>query len=222
MEDTHLTYYKLLDGLDTSEKLSLASVLDLSFNDFVTARYLVDNKGFRNVCSLTEMKTINYEGITPVRMERTLPVTLRRLRADMVISLGGSFRFQPLYDVAYAIYGSLNLGGRLVIAAYPAIYDKQGRDILGILSNMSSIPVREKLGRWYNNLFNTMSNLFVNIRTEQVLADTTVSEIMSIFGTEGFFKYLFKESSEFDKFFSGLSQNEEYYFSWKIIKGLKV
>ena len=222
MEDIHLTYYKLLDGIDTSANLGVSGVADLSFNDFVTARYLVDNKGFTSVSALTDLKMINYEGINPVRIDRNLSFTLRKLKADLVISLGGTFRFQPVHDVAYALHGCLNIGGSLILAVYPTVYDRQGRDMLAAFSAVSGVPVRDKLGRWYSNLFNSMSNLFVNIRTEEVLSDTTSAEVMSVFSTDSYYRYLFRDNSEYDKFFSVIGESEGYVLSWKIIKGLKV
>ncbi|MCD8568872.1 MAG: hypothetical protein LRY50_11300 [Geovibrio sp.] len=222
MEDIHLTYYKLLDGIDTSVNLGVSGVVDLSFNDFVTARYLVDNKGFRSVSALTDLKMINYEGINPVRIDRNLSFTLRKLKTDLVISLGGTFRFQPVHDAAYAIHGCLNVGGSVILAVYPTVYDRQGRDMLAAFSAATGIPVRDKLGRWYSTLFNTMSNLFVNIRTEEVLSDTTSAEVMSVFSTDSFYRYLFRDNTEYDKFFSLAGDGEGYILSWKIIKGLKV
>ena len=222
MEDIHLTYYKLLDGIDTSVNLDVSGVVDLSFNDFVTARYLVDNKGFRNVTALTELKMINYEGINPVRIDRNLSFTLRKLKADLLISLGGTFRFQPVHDASYALHGCLNIGGTVILAVFPTIYDRQGRDMLAAFSAATGIPVRDKLGRWYSTLYNTMCNLFVNIRTEEVLSDTTSAEIMSVFSMDSFYRYIFRDNQDYDKFFSIIGENDGYILSWKIIKGLKV
>lgn len=222
MEDAHLTYYKLLDGLDTSGSLTVSNVADLSFNDFVTARYLVDNRGFRDVTALTDLKMISYDGINPVRIDRNISFTLRKLKADLVISLGGTFRFQPVHDAVYALHSCLSIGGKAILAVYPTVYDSQGRDMLGGFSAASGVPVRDKLGRWHSTLFNAMSNLFVNIKTEEVMTDTTTAEIMSVFSTDCFYRYLFRDNNEYDKFFSNIAEAERYVLSWKIIKGLKV
>lgn len=222
LEDTHLTYYKLLDGLDTSGSLGVSNVADVSFNDFVTARYLVDNRGFTDVTSITDLKMIVYNGINPVRLDRNISFTLRKLKADLLISLGGTLRFQPVHDVVYAMHNCLSIGGRVILAVYPTVYDPEGRDMLAGFSSASGVPVRDKLGRWYTTLFNSMSNIFLNIKQEEVMCNTTVAEIKSIFATDGFYKYLFKDSAEYDKFFANIGETEKYILSWKIIKGLKV
>jgi hypothetical protein len=222
MEDIYLTYYKLLDGLDSIARLGMTGTVDLSFNDFITARYLVDNMGYEDVTSITDLKMINYQYIKPLRLDRNLSFTLRKLRADLIISLGGTFRFQPIHDVAYSLHGCLNIGGRIIMAVYPNLYDKQGRDMLSAFSSGSGVPVHDKLGRWYSTLYNTMCNLFVNVKTDDVITDASADEVMSLFSTDCFYRYLFRESSEYDRFFTMLKDDREYVLSWKVINALKV
>jgi len=222
MEEAHLTYLKMLDGLEIPSGLGASSVIDLSFNDFISAKYLVDKKEYMAVYTISDLKTINYQGIKPIRIERNLAYTLRKHRVDTIVSLGGSFRFQPIHDVVFALHSSLQVGGKLILAIYPEVYDDQGTDVLGFLSKKSELPVKSKLTRWNSTLFNSINNIFVNVRNENVITDASASEIKNLFTVDCFKNYLFKSKAEYENFFLHLEDNKRYYFSWKIIKALKV
>ncbi|WP_155827550.1 hypothetical protein [Limisalsivibrio acetivorans] len=222
MEDAHLTYYKLMDGLESLLNIGSGKVLDLSFNDFVTARHMVDNRGVHEVRSVSDMKVICYPGIEAVRIDRNLSYTIRRMRADTIVSLGGSFRFQPIHDVMYSIHGCLSVGGRVLIAVYPGLYNMKGKDMLAAYSAGSGIPVAEKLSRWHKTVFNTISNLFVNVKQEEVIMDTDPGEVMALFSSDCFYRYLFRDSADYDKFFSLIGEENRYVLSWKVINALKV
>lgn len=219
LEDTHLTYYKLMDGLGIK---SGGKVCDLSFNDFVTARYLAEKKLFDTVYAMTESRMIVQEGIEPVRTGPMLAQSIRRLRVDTHISLGGTFNFIPVHDVVQAMHGSLIAGGRIIIAVYPNIYDSQGRDVLMMLSHYAQLPVKEKLERWSLTVTNSITNLFVNLKHEEVIADSGIAEIITLFAGEHYKNQLFKTTAEFEKFFQPLSDEQKYYMSWNVLKGLRI
>jgi hypothetical protein len=219
MEESHLTYYKLLDGLDITRG---GKACDLSFNDFVTAKYLAEKNLFDTVYALTKSKMIVQEKIQPVKTELMIASDIRRLRVDSHVCLGGAFRFQPVHDVTYALHSSLNVGGRLVVAVYPNIYDSQGRDVLMMLSHRAHQPVKDKLHRWSTTVANSIHNLFVNLKTDDIISDTDIGEIISLFGSDNYRNYLFKNNAEFDTFFAALSREQKYYMSWKVLRGVRL
>jgi hypothetical protein len=45
---------------------------------------------------------------------------------------------------------------------------------------------------------------------------------MSVFSMDSFYRYIFRDNQDYDKFFSIIGENDGYILSWKIIKGLKV
>jgi hypothetical protein len=67
-----------------------------------------------------------------------------------------------------------------------------------------------------------MSNLFVNLKTEEVIADASIGEIITLFASEHYKSQLFKNSKEFEKFFQPLSAEQKYYMSWNIIRGIRL
>jgi len=219
MEEARLTYYKLLDGLDIR---SGGKCCDTSFNDFVTAKHLAEKNLFDNVFALTQSRMIVQEGITPIKVEAMIAQSIRTVRVDSHISLGGAFTFQPVHDVVHALHASLNVGGRLTIAVYPNIYDSQGRDVLAMLSHKAQQPVKDKLHRWSVTVHNSIHNLFVNMQSEEIISDTNIEEIVSLFGSDSYRKYLFKNNAEFETFFAALSREQKYYMSWKVLKGVRL
>jgi len=219
LEDTHLTYYKLMDGLGISTG---GKICDSSFNDFVTAKYLAEQKIFDTVYALTTNRVIVQERVEPVRCAPMVAQTIRRFRTDAHICLGGTFNFIPIHDVTHAIYGSLMAGGKLYLAVYPNIYDSQGRDVLMMLSQKAQIPVKDKLARWSITVTNSITNMFMNIKEEEVIADSSIGEIISLFAAEHYKKQLFKTNKEFETFFQPLSAEQKYYMSWNVLKGMKI
>jgi len=219
LEDTNLTYYKLMDGLGIK---SGGKICDSSFNDFVTAKYLAEKALFDTVYAMTETKVIVQDRIEPVRCGPMIAQNIRRLRVDAHICLGGTFNFVPIYDVVHALHSSMNVGGRLIVAVYPNIYDSQGRDVLMMLSDHAQIPVKDKLNRWSTTINNSITNLFVNIKNEEVITDSDIAEIITLFSSEHYKKQLFKNNAEFEKFFQPLSPDQKYYMSWNVLKGLRL
>ncbi len=179
LEDTNLTYYKLMDGLGIK---SGGKICDTSFNEFVTAKYLAEKALFDTVYAMTESRMIVQERIEPVRCGPMIAQHIRKLRVDAHICLGGTFNYVPVYDVIHALHSSMNVGGRLIVAVYPNIYDSQGRDVLMMLSHHAQLPIKDKLTRWSTTISNSITNLFVNIKTEEVIADSDVGgEIVTLF-----------------------------------------
>jgi len=195
---------------------------DSSFNDFVTAKYLAEKKDFDMVYALTMSRMIVQEGIEPVKCAPMIAQSIRKMRVNGHICLGGSFNFIPVHDVVHALHASLIVGGSLTIAVYPEIYDSQGRDVLMMLSEKAQLPVKDKLKRWSVTVCNSVTNLFVNIKNEEVIADSSVSEIINLFAGEHYKRQLFRSSSEFENFFMPLSADQKYYMSWNILKGIRL
>jgi len=218
-EDLQIIYYKLLDGLLLKPG---GKVCESSFNNFFTAKYLADKKIFDTVNALTYDMSSVPENVNPMKVEMSVAQTMRRARVDTHVSLGGSFVFQPIHDVVYALHGSLNVGGRLVLSVYPKIYDSQGRDVLAMLSDAAKLPVKDKLSRWSVTVSNAIHNLFMNIKTEELICDSSVSEVQSLFGSDVFNRYLFKNETEHEMFFEPMSEEQKYYMSWTIIRGLRI
>lgn len=219
LEDAHLTYYKLMDGLSIKPG---GKVCDLSFNDFVTAKYLAEKNLFDLVYAMTTSRLIVQEGIEPVRCGPMIAQNIRRMRVDAHISLGGTFNFIPVHDVVHSLHSSLVAGGNITIAVYPNIYDSQGRDVLMMLSDHAQLPIKDKLARWAVTISNSITNVFVNIKTEDVIADSSIGEIISLFASEHYKSHLFKTGAEFEKFFQPLSSEQKYYMSWNVLKGLRL
>ena len=218
-EDNRLTFYKLLDGLLLK---SGGRVCESSFNDYITARYLSDKNLFDTIYTLTYDRLENSAKISPVKVDMSVAQAMRRLRVDTHISLGGTFMFQPIHDVVYALHGSLNVGGRIALAVYPNIYDSQGRDVLAMLSDHAQQPIKDKLKRWSVTVENAVTNLFMNISTEEIISDTSIHEITSLFGSDSFHRFLFRNEVEHEMFFEPLSDEQKYYMSWNIIRGLRI
>jgi len=219
LEDTHLTYYKLLDGMEIRQG---GKVCDSSFNDFVTAKYLAEKNLFDNVYALTINKMIVQDKIEPMRCGPMIAQTMRRVRVDAHICLGGTFNYIPIHDVTQALHSTLNVGGCIYIGVYPNIYDSQGRDVLMMLSDHAQVAVKDKLVRWAVTIENSITNMFVKIKNEEVICDSSVGEIISLFSAEHYKNQLFRSNAEYEKFFQKLSVDQKYYMSWNILKGIKI
>lgn len=218
LEEAHLTYYKLMDGLGIK---SGGKVCDSSFNDFVTAKYLAEQKLFETVYALTANRVIVQEGIEPVRSTDDCP-DHKAVSHGCTYMSGGTFNFIPVHDVTHAIHSSLNAGGMIYIAVYPNIYDSQGRDVLMMLSQRAQIPVKDKLNRWAVTVINSITNMFANLKQEEVITDSSISEVISLFSEEQYKKQLFKTGKEFEQFFQPLSAEQKYYMSWNVLKGMRI
>lgn len=220
-EEKFLTYLKIFDGLSLQGSKNL-TVCDLSFNDYLTAIYLKEKKVFGRIYNVTfDIKTI--DGIISVPVQNNLAYTINKLKCDMLISIGGTYKFQPLYDVVHSIHRCLNLAGRLMLVVYPEVYDEHGKDIIMRLSQIAQNPVKEKLNRWFITLKNSLSNIFVDVKEETIMQETSLEEIKAIFGNDNYFKPIFNDKEFFDTFFKPIeAENKRYTLSWRIIKALKI
>lgn len=220
-EEKFLTYLKIFDGLSLQGNKNLTAC-DLSFNDYLTAIYLKEKKVFGRIYNVTfDIKTI--DGIISVPVQNNLAYTINKLKCDVLISMGGTYKFQPLYDVVHSIHRCLNLAGRLILVVYPEVYDEHGKDIIRRLSQISQNPVKEKLNRWFITLKNTLSNIFVDVKEETIMQETSLGEIKAIFGNDNYFKPIFNDKEFFDTFFKPIeAENKRYTLSWRIIKALKI
>ncbi|ADD67970.1 hypothetical protein Dacet_1198 [Denitrovibrio acetiphilus DSM 12809] len=219
LEDAHLTYYKLLDGMNIKQG---GKVCDSSFNDFVTAKYLAEKNLFDKVYAMTVDKMIVQDKIEPMRCGPMIAQTMRRVRVDAHMCLGGTFNYIPVHDVTHALHSSLNAGGSIYIAVYPNVYDSQGRDVLMMLSELAQLPVKDKLTRWSVTVTNSITNMFTRIENEEVIADSSIGEIISLLSAEHYKQQLFRSNVEYEKFFQPLSADQKYYMSWNVLKGMRL
>lgn len=221
-EEKFLTYLKIFDGLSIQGSKNL-TVCDLSFNDYLTAIYLKEKKVFGRIYNLTFSNIKTIDGIISVPVQNNLASTINKLKCDMLISMGGTYKFQPLYDVVHSIHRCLNLAGRLILVVYPEVYDEQGKDIISRLSQISQNAVKEKLNRWFITLKNSLSNIFVDVKEETIMQETSLEETKAIFGNENYFKPIFNDKEFFDTFFKPIeAENKRYTLSWRIIRALKI
>lgn len=222
VEEEFLTYLKIFDGLDIQNCENL-TVADLSFNDYLTANYLKNKAKFKRIYSVTFSNVQTIDGVLSVPVQGTLSYTLNRLKCDLIVSICGTYKFQPLYDVIHSIHRCLNIAGRVILVVFPDVYDEYGKNILNGLSLISQNPISEKLNRWFITLKNSLSNIFVDVKEDEILQETTISEIKAIFSSNSFFNTLFKDKELFDTFFEPIqNSNKRYTISWKIIRALKI
>lgn len=222
IENKYLTYLKLFDGITVNAPENSVAC-DVSFNDFITARHLADKNCFRRVYAISGKEIVNNDKITTISYQYNLAYSLSRIKCDFLLSLGGIYNFQPMYDVVHAIHKCLNVGGKFVFVVYPEIFDDAGRDVLHGLSISSEIPVKEKLKRWFAALQNSLSHVFTNIRTESIMQDVSFDEIKDLFASANFKKYIFKNDNEYKRFFHPLNKSErKYCLSWNVLKGTKL
>lgn len=221
-EQEFLTYLKLFDGVSLGKKTDIV-VCDTSFNDYLTATYLRDKRNITRIYNITLKNVKTLDGIISVPVQGSIVHTIQRVKCDMLISLGGTYYFQPVHDVVQGLHKSLNLAGRLFLAVYPSVYDEYGKDILNGLSLISKNPINERLLRWFITLKNSLCNIFVEVKEDEILQTTSIGEIKSIFGSDNFFKFLFRNTQEFEDFFKPIENaNKQYTLSWNIIKALKI
>jgi len=221
-EEKFLTYLKIFDGLNIQGSKNL-TVCDLSFNDYLTAIYLKEKKVFGRIYNVAFSNIKTIDSIISVPVQGNLAFTINKLKCDLLISMGGTYKFQPLYDVIHSLHRCLNLAGRIILVVYPEIYDEYGKDILNGLSQISQNAVKEKLNRWFVTLKNSLSNIFVDVKEETIMQETSLEEIKAIFGNDNYFKVLFKDKEFFDTFFKPIeTANKKYTLSWRVIRALKI
>mgnify|MGYP005810214515 CR=1 FL=1 len=222
VESTYLTYLKLFEGLNVPVGCN-KTACDLSFNNGITAKYLVDKKNFQKVY-IFDNKNIEYNNsIFIINSDKILLELITHIKFDFVISLGGIANLNPIYETIQNIYKLLNIGGRLLVAVYPDIFNDSGKDILSLLSNLLEIPVKEKLLRLHKLLYNGISNIFNSVREFEILQDASINEIKSLYMLEGYSNYVCACKGDIVKFFAPLDKvGKKFYFGWNIIEAIKL
>lgn len=224
LESQFLVYLKLFDGI-THQNPMAKTACDLSFNHHITATYLTEKSGFEKVFSyFDDGNNSDHQKIVSVRPSPNLPKSLADIRCDLLVSLMGCFKFQPVYETVHAIHKCLNGGGKFVFAVYPTIFDEKGVDVLKSLSMIAEKPVYEKLVRWKSVLENGLSNIFVKVNTEELMQEVSFAEVMGILGSRGFCPYLFDNEYEYQQFIKPLKDvnRKKYTAVWNILTGIKI
>lgn len=220
-ENDSLFYYKVLDGM-TLPKSKEISVMDASFTNLIVPRYIAKKYEYGKIFYITEKMVSVDDRIIPVHLEANLPFTIMRRKCDLFVSVAGCFKFNPVYDIVHAIHKCLNVGGRFVISVYPNVFDESGRDVLGGLSMISELPVKEKLSRMYSTMKNAFSNIFFKVETEEVITQIESRHIIDFFSEFSTSDLLFRKN-EAKRFFKPIAHlNIDYTASWNILKGIKM
>ncbi|MEF3255517.1 MAG: hypothetical protein K6348_08165 [Deferribacterales bacterium] len=220
-ENSSYFFFKLIDGLNLSKNRDTV-VFDASFTELLIPEYLYKKYNYNKIYYLSNEMQMKDDTILPVKIEYNTARSIMKKKSDLFISLGGTLRFQPLYDMVHAIHSNLNVGGRYYLAVYPDIYDTSGRDILNGLSLISEFPVKEKLNRWQITLKNALSNIFMRVDTEQVITQAESQHVINFFNLDNVKKTIFKEY-DVEKFFLPIKHlTVDYMISWNIIKGIKI
>ena len=222
VESTYLTYLKLFEGLNIPIGYNKVAC-DLSFNNGITAKYLVDKKNFKRVY-LFDNKNITFNNsIFVINSSNVSFGTIAHIKFDFIISLGGVTNLNPLYEAIQNIYQLLNIGGRLLIAIYPDIFNDAGKDVLSLLSNLLEIPVKEKLLRLHRLLYNGISNIFNSVREFEILQDISANEIKSFYMLDGYSNFICNNKKDIIKFFAPLDKvGKRFYFGWNVIEAFKL
>lgn len=222
IESTYLTYLKLFEGLNISVGYNKVAC-DLSFNAGITAKYLIDKKNFQKVY-IFDNKNVEYSNsIFVINSNKMLYETIANTKFDLVISLCGIANLNPIYESIQNIFQLLKIGGRLLFAVYPDIFNDTGKDVLSLLSNLLEIPVKEKLVRLHRCLFNGISNIFNSVREVEILQEASIDEIKSLYMLENYSNYVFTCKSDINKFFMPLDKvGKKFYFGWNVLEAIKL
>ena len=169
-------------------------------------------------------KNIEYSNsIFVINSNKILFESIANTKFDFVISLCGIANLNPIYESIQNIFQLLNIGGRLLIAIYPDIFNDTGKDVLSLLSNLLEVPVKEKLLRLHRFLFNGISNIFNSTREFEILQEASINEIKSLYMLENYSNYIFTCKSDISKFFVPLDKvGKKFYFGWNILEAIKL
>jgi hypothetical protein len=222
VESTYLTYLKLFEGLNIPLGYN-KTACDLSFNNGITAKYLIDKKNYQKVYVCENKKRENTRLASNAIVNIIDFASIKYMKFDFFISLGGFININPLYELILHIFQSLNIGGRLLIAVYPDIFSDSGKDILHLLSNLLEIPVKEKLMRLRRLIFNGVSNIFNSANEFEILQDVTINEIKNLYMLDTYSNYICSSEDDLLKFFVPLDKmGKKFYFGWNIIEAMKL
>lgn len=218
IEERYLTYYKFLDGIEINRNAGMGIGCDLSFNDGITAGYLLSRGEFSSIY-LPFFVNNDLPGLLPMDMSGGLLRGLSSISCDFVISVGGTFNFLPMDEVARGVYNALHPEGRFLLGVYPQIFDDNGRDLLELFSRENKLNVARKLTRLAGAVSISFGRYFSDTVTSNVIADTTADEVKDFFRAT--LAYEFKTKEEFDIFFSKLNDSSRLYMAWQIVSGTK-
>lgn len=219
IEERYLTYYKFLDGVEIAPDKKGGIGCDLSFNDGITAGYLLSWGEFSSIY-LPFFSRTDMPGILPIDMSGGLLKGLSGIVCDYVISVGGTFNFLPIDEVARGVYNALLPNGKFLLGVYPEIFDDNGRDILEMLSKENKLNVSRKLNRLSGAVGISFGRYFSDTASTNIIADTTADEVRDFFRAT--ISYEFKTKDEFNSFFSRLNDSSRLYMVWQIVSGRKI
>ncbi len=220
IEESYLTCYKFLDGAGIPASASSGVGCDLSFNDGVTAGYMLSRCGFSNVY-LPFWNGAYVPGLISVDMSSGLINGLRGVLCDYVISVGGTFKFIPADETACAVFKSLNAGGRFLFGVFPWLFDDNGADLLALYSKESGLNVNKKLLRWSQALRISFGRYFPETEVSTLITDTTADEVRDFFRANSICNFLCSSEDEFDAFFGRLDDSSRLYMFWQVLSGEK-
>jgi SAM-dependent methyltransferase len=199
INDNYMIYSKLLDGLN----------INLDY--------------YKNICLLSlEGKNFLQNKSKIFVTDNVKKINMRKF--DLILSIYGTFFFNPLYPSIQSIFRSLNVGGKFVFVLYPTIYDEKGNDILNSLTLIAESTYNDRIKRWKATLFNGLSNLFVKINENELSYNASFEEIKYIFSSPTIRNFLFDSETELDTFFKPIENNKykRYSVFWNTISGIKI
>ncbi|MDY6820992.1 MAG: hypothetical protein SVN78_05160 [Deferribacterota bacterium] len=215
IENYYLTYFKLFDSLNISIGLSKAA-FDLSLNNGITAMYLIKNARYERVYVFDKKLVENLSQIYKININDNMLESIRSVKFDLAISLAGILHMEPFNDFIIEVHKSLNVGGKLILAIYPEIYDDSGRDIMGAFE-------QRKIGYIYRYILNAIKNIFSYVSETNVIQDATVSEIKYLLLNRGYLKYIVNSNMDKSIIFRYIDKtNKRYFFCWNIIEAIKL
>lgn len=219
IEERYLTYYKFLDGIEIARDGVAGVGCDLSFNDGITAGYLLSRGEFSSIYLPFAVAT-DVPGIIPIDMSGGLVKGLSSISCDYVISVSGTFNFLPMDEMARGVYNALRPEGKFLLGVYPQIFDDNGRDLLELFSKDNKLNINRKLNRLSGALSISFGRYFPDTFLSNIIADTTADEVKDFFRAT--LAYEFKTKDEFDLFFGKLNDSSRLYMAWQIISGRKM
>lgn len=222
VENTYLTYLKLFEGLDIPRGLDKIAC-DLSFNNGITAKYLINKKNLQKVYVIDNKYIPTNDSIVLINANNIMLNLLGNTTFDLVISLGGITNVSHLYESILNIHKLLNIEGKLLIAIYPDIFNDAGKDLLNLLSNLLNIPVKEKFLRLQRLVYNSISNIFTSVMEYEILQEISINEIKSLFMLDSYTNFLCNNKRDILKFFTPLDRlGKRFFLGWNVLEAIKL
>ena len=219
IEERYLTYYKFFDGIQISCNGMLGVGCDLSFNEGITASYLL-YRGEVSSIYLPFFANNHTPGILPMDIsDDGLLKSLSAISCDYIISVGGIFKLFPFEELARGVYNALRFGGKFLLGVYPLIFDDSGKDLLDVFSKENKLNTSKKLNKTLHGVELSFKRCFANTTLSTILTDTTADEVRDLFRV--LLDYEFKTKEEFDCFFQKLNDRSRLYMAWQVISGTK-